>query len=148
VKLSESLRQQFHQTGLPAVADAIGAQAKTLRQASKDLSAALAEFTHPRHGVVPRFNETLQWMKNDLQNAGDHIHAQMNGLGKELYRAIAVLCLGAMVIGFLGGIFYQRWMDAPLPQPAQPASTVQSAPPATPQPNHKKRPQPNAPGQQ
>jgi hypothetical protein len=37
-KLSESLRQQFHETGLPIVADAIAVQAKTLRQASKELS--------------------------------------------------------------------------------------------------------------
>jgi hypothetical protein len=149
-KLSESLRQQFHQTGLPAVADAIGVQAATLRHASKDLSTALDEFAHPKTGAVERVNDVLRWMKADLQNAGDHIRAQMNGLGKELYRTIAVLCLGAMVIGLLAGILYQRWMDAPLSKAAQPAApAVQSAPPATiPQPNHKKRPQPNAPGQQ
>jgi hypothetical protein len=142
-KLSESLRQQFHQTGLPAVADAIGVQATALRHASEDLSAALDEFAHPRTGVVARVNDVLRWMKSDLENAGDHIRAQMNGLGKELYRTIAVLCLGAMVIGLLSGILYQRWMDKPVPQPAQPAApTIQSAPPSvtTPQPNHKKRP--------
>lgn len=146
-KLSESLRQQFQQTGLPVVVDAIGVQAATLRHASKDLSAALNEFAH---GAVPRINEVLRWMKSDLQNAGDHIREQMNGLGKELYRTIAILCFGAMVIGLLAGILYQRWMDAPLPaQPSAPA--VQSAPPPAspaPQPNHKKRPQSNVPGQQ
>jgi hypothetical protein len=150
-KLSESLRQQFQQTGLPAVADAISVQATTLRHASKELSAALDEFAHPRTGVVPRVNEAIRWMKCDLQNAGDHIRAQMNGLGKELYRTIAILCLGAMVIGLVAGSLYQRWMDKPLPQPAQPsAPAVQSARPSstTPLPNHKKRPQPNAPGQQ
>lgn len=129
-KLSESLRQQFHQTGLPAVTDAIGAQATTLRQSSKDLSAALNEFAHPRNGAVARINDALRWMKGDLQNAGDHIRVQMNGLGRELYRTIGVLCFGAMVIGLLAGILYQRWIDAPpvpLQHPTAPA--VRSAPP-------------------
>jgi hypothetical protein len=150
-KLSESLRQQFHQTGLSAVAEAIGVQATTLRHVSQDLSAALDEFAHPRTGAVPRVNEVFRWMKADLQNAGDHIRAQMNGLGKELYRTVAVLCFGAMAIGILAGILYQRWMDVPLPQPAQSsASAVESTPSpgTTPQPIHKKRPQMNTPGQQ
>jgi hypothetical protein len=149
-KLSESLRQQFQQTGLPAVADAIGVQATTLRHASKDLSAALDEFAHPRTGAVPRVNDVLRWVKADLQNAGDHIRAQMNGLGKELYRTIAVLCFGAMLIGLFGGMLYQRWMDTPVRQPAQPsAPTIQSPPsPAPPSPNHKKRPESNTPSPQ
>jgi hypothetical protein len=142
-KLSESLRQQFQQTGLPSVADAIGVQATALRHASKDLSGALDEFAHPKNGAVPRVNEVLRWMKADLQNAGDQIRAQMNGLGKELYRTIAILCLGAMVIGVLAGILYQRWMDAPPVPPRQQAvSAVPSSPP-TPEPNYKKRPEPN-----
>ncbi len=149
-KLSESLRQQFQQTSLPAVADAIGVQATALRHASKDLSGALDEFAHPKNGAVPRVNEVLRWMKADLQNAGDHIRAQMNGLGKELYRTMAVLCLGAMVIGILAGILYQRWMDAPpVPPPQQVQSTVPSVvpPSAAPQPNHKKRLEPKVPAQ-
>jgi hypothetical protein len=59
--------------------------------------------------------------------AGDHIRAQMNGLGKELVpRTIAVLCFWSMVIGLLAGILYQRWMDAQLPQPAQPSAPAVS----------------------
>jgi hypothetical protein len=137
-KLSESLRQQFHQTGLPAVAEAIGAQATTLRHASKELSAALDDFANPRTGVVPRVNEALRLMKSNLQNAGDHIRAQMNGLGKELYRTIAVLCVGALGIGFVVGILYHRWITAPAELPKQPTASVQvspqpsSATPATP----------------
>jgi hypothetical protein len=148
VKISESLRQQFHETGLPIVADAIAVQAKTLRQASKELSAAAAEFTNPRTGAMPRINEVFRWLKDDLQNAADHIRAQMNGLGKELYRTIAVFCFGTLVIGFVGGTLYQRRMDAPVTQ--TPTATVQSAPPpvTTPQPNHRKKQQPSAPAVQ
>jgi len=101
---------------------------------------------------MARVNEVLRWMKADLQNAGEHIRAQMNGLGKELYRTIVVLCCAAIMIGLFAGMLYQRWVDAPLSQPAQPpAPAVQSAPPVSPattHPNHKKRPQSNVPTQQ
>lgn len=128
-QLGESLRQQFHQTNLPAVVEAISVQATTLRHTSKELSAALDDFANPRTGVVPRVNEALQSMKSNLQNAGDHIRAQMSGLGKELYRTMAVLCVGALGIGFVTGILYHRWITAPVGLPKQPAASVQVPPP-------------------
>lgn len=128
-KLGESLRQQFHQTGLPAVAEAFSVQATTLRHASKELSAALDDFANPRTGVVPRVDEALRSMKSNLQNAGDHIRAQMNGLGKELYRTIAVLCVGALGIGFVMGILYHRWITVPVELPKQPAAASVQGPP-------------------
>ena len=136
---------------MPAIADAIGVQATMLRHTSKELSAVLGEFAHPRNGAVPRVNEALSWMKADLKNAGDHVRVQMNGLGKELWRTIAILCFGALVIGFLIGILYHRSIDVPeySSQPSTAAvpsaSPLSSTPP--PQPNHKKRLQTNGPSQ-
>ncbi len=127
-KLGESLRQHYQQTGLPAVAEAIGVQATTLRRVSKELSVALDDFANPRTGVMPRVNEALQSMKSNLQNAGDHIRAQLNGLGKELYRTIAVFCVGALGVGFLMGILYHSWITAPVELPKQQATSVQTTP--------------------
>ena len=130
-KLNESLRQQFQLTGLPAVADAIRVQASGLQKASKELSTALDGFSHPRHGAVPVLNNAITSMKTDLGNAADHIRAQMNGLGKELWRSVAVLVAGGVGIGFLLAILYYRWISSPVePAPAA-APQVQSAP-ATP----------------
>ena len=89
-------------------------------------------------------------MRNDLKNAGDHIREQMNGLGKELWQAIAILCGGALVLGMLVGTFYQRWMDTPtqLQQPPAPAVGSAPAPPsgsAPIPPNRRKRLQPSQP---
>jgi len=130
------------------VVDALGVQATTLRHASRELSTSLEEFAHPKTGALPRVNEALRWMKTDLQNAGDHVRGQMNGLGKELYRTIAVFCFCAMVIGLLAGILYQRWLDAPAAQPQElNAPTAQSAPASVaPRPN-KHRQQENGAGQ-
>jgi hypothetical protein len=127
-KLTESLRQQFHQTGLPTLADAMTVQATVLRQASKQLSAALDEFSHPKTGAAALVHDTMSWMKADLKNAGDHVRAQMNGLGKELYRTIAVLCVGALALGFVMGILYHRWINAPAEAPQSPAAAMQASP--------------------
>jgi hypothetical protein len=131
-KLSERLRQQFLETGLPAMVHGIGVHATTLRHTSKELSAVLDEFGHSTNGAVPRVNKALSSMKADLKNAADHVRVQMDGLGKELWRTVAILCLGTLVIGIFIGMLYQRWIDSPL-QPLQPsAPTVQLAPPASP----------------
>jgi len=79
-KLAESLRQQFHQTGLPAVADAIGTQATTLRNTTKALSIVVNEFAYPQTGAGPRVNEALSRMKANLDNAAEHVRVQLTGL--------------------------------------------------------------------
>jgi hypothetical protein len=130
----------------------MGLQATTLRHTSKELrrrwmNSRIREMVQ-WHGI----NEMLRWMKADLQNAGEHIRTQMNGLGKELNRTIVLLCCAAIMIGVFVGMLYRWWVDAPLSQPASPpVPAVQAAPPSspdTPLPNHKKRPQSNVPAQQ
>ena len=54
--------------------------------------------------AVARVNDVLRQMKADLHNAGEHIRAQMDGLGKELYRTIAVLCVCTLLIGLAAGV--------------------------------------------
>ena len=112
-QISESLRQQFHQTGLPALAEGIKAQATGLRQASQQLSVALDQFSNPKTGAVPHVQQTLSSIKSDVKNAADHVRAQIQGLGKELWRSVAVLCLGALGMGFVLGILYYRWINPP-----------------------------------
>jgi hypothetical protein len=112
-KLTESLRQQFQQTGLPVVADAVGAHATKLRAAGEELSSAMRHFADPRVGAVQGINDAVSQMKANLGNASDHVRAQMNWLGRELYRAIAVLCCAGLIGGFFFGILYDRWIHPP-----------------------------------
>jgi hypothetical protein len=149
-KMGESLRQEFQRTGMPVVTEAIGAQAATMRRASKQLSDALGEFADPTSGAVPRVKETLSSMKANLESAADHIRTQMNGLGRQLYETIAVFCIAALIIGFFTGIFYERWLDTPAqPESGMPAvqSISPSSSPATPAPSHNKRLRAKAPRQ-
>jgi hypothetical protein len=109
----------------------------------------LDEFGHPTNGAVPRVNKALSSMKAELKNTADHVRVQINGLGRELWQTVAILCLGTLVIGIFIGMLYQRWIDSPVQPLPSSAPAAQSASPtaSTPRPNHKNRPQP-APGQQ
>jgi hypothetical protein len=48
-------------------------------------------------------------MHADLGSAADHIRAVTRTLRQELFTAIAILGLGAAVIGFSLGIAYVHW---------------------------------------
>jgi hypothetical protein len=107
-KLTESLRQQFAQTGLPAVVQEIALHTSTLTDASKQLSSALLQFSDPNGGACHRLQTTLSSMHTDLSNAADHVRSMTRTLRQELFTALVLLCLGAGVIGFLLGILYAR----------------------------------------
>ena len=144
-KLSESIRQQFQETGLPAIADTISGQTIAIRNTSKALAGVIGEFAHSKNGAVPQVNEALSGMKADLKNAADHVRAQMNGLGKELWRSISVLCCGTFVVGILVGMLYYRWIEPPVQPPQAATQTIQPMPqpiPANPaRPHHKEQAQ-------
>jgi hypothetical protein len=135
-KLNERLRQQLQESGLLGIPDAVGVQAEGLRKASKELSTALDDFSHPRHGAVPLVNNALTSMKANIDHAADHIRVQMNGLQNELWRTMAVLGAGMLVLGFVLGILYYRWINSPIPLSSTVTPQVESAP-AAPQPRNR-----------
>ena len=105
-RITESLRQQFGQTGLPAVAREIAIQTFNLTAASKQLSTALLEFADPNTGACHRLQTAHSSMHSDLANAADHIRALTRTLRQELFTAVAILCLGTAIIGFFLGLAY------------------------------------------
>jgi hypothetical protein len=127
-KVSERLRQQLHESGLLGLADAIGVQAAGLRKASNELSKSLDDFSHPRHGAVPLVNNALASMKANTDNAADHIRAQMNALRHELRGLMAVVAAGTLVLGFVLGILYYRWISSPIPSETAVTPQIESAP--------------------
>jgi hypothetical protein len=109
-KITEGIRQRWSETGLPVTADAIGTHASTLNTASREFTAALRVFADPQNGAVPKVNQALSNMNADLRNATDHVRAMMGSFGKELWRSITVLCAGAMGIGVVLGMIFERWI--------------------------------------
>jgi len=105
-KITESLLQQFAQTGLPAVAQEMAIHTSSLTATSRQLSAILTQFSDPNSGALHRLHAALCSMQADLGSAADHVRSLTHHLRQELLPALALLCLGATVIGFFLGIAY------------------------------------------
>jgi hypothetical protein len=134
-KLNERLRQQFQESGLLGLAEAIGVQATGLRKASKELSTALDDFAHPTYGAVRVVNDAVASMKVNIDDAAAHIRAQTNRLQNELWGTIAVVAAGMLALGFMLGILYYGWIRSPV---APPTPQVESKP-AAPQPRSRQQ---------
>jgi hypothetical protein len=108
--LSENLRQHFQQTGIPAVAESIAEHSNNLLHASQQLRIAVATFVDPDNGAVIQLNRALIAMRANLDNAANHVRSLSHALVKDLRHALAILCFGAMAIGFFLGINFPQWI--------------------------------------
>ena len=92
--LSQSLRQQFEASGL-------GVNGQSLRSTAADLAKALDRFGDPARGALARLNSALARMQAEL--------ALSRSLAQDLHRALAIVGVGAVLIGFFLGVLYVRW---------------------------------------
>jgi hypothetical protein len=106
--LFESIRQNFCESGLPAVSEALAMQAQELRRTSNEIANAFDTFSHPDQGAMSRLHRALNSMQADLTNATDHIRTITRCLAKDLQRTIALFSLVALVLGFLLGAQWGR----------------------------------------
>ena len=104
--LSESLRQQFQDTGLPALAETIAVHTQTLRKAASDFGKAFESFSDPERGAAMQVRRAITSMHGDLDSAASYVRALTDALGRDLRRALFLLCTGALVVGFFLGKFY------------------------------------------
>jgi hypothetical protein len=111
--LSETLRQQFHEIGIPAVSETLSTQSQILRKTTTEFSNLLETFSDPEHGTLSRVNAVLTSMQDDLNNAASHVRALSHALAKDLHRALAVVSAGALIVGFFLGVFYFQWIRQP-----------------------------------
>lgn len=106
--LSESIRQRFHETGLPALSETIAAHAQVLRNSSFEFAKAVETFADSDHGTVARVHRTLSSMHADLNNAADHVRTIARSLAKDLQATVALFSLVALMLGFLLGIQWAK----------------------------------------
>jgi hypothetical protein len=99
--LSESVRQQFEASG-------IGSNTQLLRNTAIDFAKALDTFTDPARGALPRLHVALKAMQADLDNAALHIRVLSRSLAADLHRALAIVAVGALLVGFILGVSYVR----------------------------------------
>jgi hypothetical protein len=146
--ITESLRQQFVQSGLPATADALSAISHQLRQAMGPFQRAAGELS----ACACRAEETRRasdQMTASVAKATETASVAVETVRQEFrlvcVRAVWLLCGTACVLGMLLGIVFERWriggtpivpQTAALPAPIAAPSSTASTPTTPAAPRH------------
>jgi len=139
--ITESLRQQFVQSGLPATADALTALSKRVTHATGQFQQAAAQLSGCAD-IAAQARSAMNQVSTSVANATDTVRVAVADLRHqfdlEWIRGVCLLCVAAWVLGLFGGVAFERWRTsgtAVVPQAiaipvqtAEPSSSVESTP--------------------
>jgi hypothetical protein len=139
--ITESLRQQFVQSGLPATADTLTALSQQLTQAIGQLQRAAGQL-HACTGIANQAHVALDQVRASVAKVTDAAHGTVAELRQQVrlegLRTVGMLCAAAWFLGIFGGVAFERWRInevAVAPQVtavpaavAEPSSSAEAAP--------------------
>jgi hypothetical protein len=112
--ITESLRQQFVQSGLPATAEALTALSQQLTHATGQVQRAIGQLRDCT-GIAERAQGAIDRMTTSVETASDTARGALETVSHqfrlECVRALCLLCGAAWVFGVFGGIVFERWRD-------------------------------------
>jgi hypothetical protein len=144
--ITESLRQQFVHSGLPATADGLTAISQQVTHATGQLQRA-AGLLSDCTDIADQAQAAIDRMSTSVAKATDTTQWAVGELthrfSVECRRAVCLLCGAAWLLGILGGVAFERWRGGGIPVLPQamevPALVEEPSSPAT---SHSKKPTP------
>jgi hypothetical protein len=160
--ITESVRQQFVQSGVPATADALKAISQHLTHATSQFQRAASQLSDCT-GIAERAQGAIDRMTTSVANATDTAQWALQTLRHEFslecVRAVCLLCGAAWVCGVFGGVLFERWwgvglqvvpqaitVPAPVAEPSsptEPTPTKLTPAPLRDRPRAPQRPRPH-----
>jgi hypothetical protein len=132
--ITESLRQQFVQSGLPATADALTALAQQMTQATGPLQRAAGQL-HACTGIANQAYVALEQVRASVEKVTNAAQGTVADLRHQVriegLRAVGVLCAAAWFLGIFSGVMFERWRVsriAEVPQVTAVPTAVAEAP--------------------
>jgi hypothetical protein len=133
--LSESVRQSFLESGLPAAARCLQGTSAMMTSAQKELAAALGNLSDSEGGVVAQVEFANNRLTQSLEKRENALDALLHQLKTDvLYICIPLVAIAALVIGLFAGMELESRMDS-VPAPTSTPTTVQAVPTHVPQEN-------------
>jgi hypothetical protein len=157
--ITESLRQQFVHSGLPATADALTAVSQQLTEATGHFQRAARQLSACTE-IVERARRAIDQMRANAAQATAAVQWAVAEFRQEVrvegIQAVSWLCAAAWLLGILGGLTFAHWMGAGVPvvpqtisiptQVTEPSSSAESTPKKpTPAPAGDRRHEPHTP---
>jgi hypothetical protein len=135
--LSESLRQSFLESGLPAAARCLQGTSAMMTRAQKELSAALGNLSDPKSGAVAQVESANNRLTQSLEKREKALDALLQQLNTYLLRFwIPVISTAALMIGLIAGMRIEGCMDSvPLATTKPTPMVLQAVPNPEPQAN-------------
>jgi hypothetical protein len=135
--LSESLRQNFLESGLPAAARCLQGTSAEMTRAQKELSAALGILSDANGGVVAQVESANVRLTQSLEKRENALDALLHQLNTWLLCFwIPLISTAALVIGLVAGMRIESCMDSvPAAAASHTPTVVQAAPTLEPQEN-------------
>jgi hypothetical protein len=131
--LSESLRQSFLESGLPAAARCLQGTSEMMTSAQKELTAALGNLSDPKGGVVAQVESANNRFAQSLEKRENALDALLHQLKTDvLYICIPLVAIAALVIGLVAGMGIRGCLDPTPAVPTTPAA-VEALPTPEPQ---------------
>ncbi len=141
--ITESLRQEFVRSGLPATAKALAVLSKQLQQTTTDFQRASDQLTEAHHGAATQAARAIERVYTSVWQAAEATQGTMQQFRQwfrlDYWWSVGTLVPAALLMGILLGFILHGWMVTPAPaalpatEPAtstsQPGSS--SAPPPT-----------------
>jgi len=150
-KINESLRQQFAKSGITDTAEALAVVSRQVKQATGEFQRTAGHLTSTADDARRAIDQIRSSVANATESAKRSVADIKQSFLLEYKYSIAALCGSAFLIGLVLG--YLGYMGIqPKPEDKRPTVSAAQATPSTPnsarsQPSHKKRVQPNGPGQ-
>jgi hypothetical protein len=133
--LSESLRQNFLESGLPAAARCLQGTSADMTRAQKELSDALGNLSDANGGVVAQVESANNRLTQSLEKRENALDALLHQLNTWLLCFwIPLISTATLVIGLVAGMGIRGCMDSVPEAAAKPAPIVVQAVP-TPEPH-------------
>jgi hypothetical protein len=128
--LSESLRQNFLESGLPAAARCLQGTSADMTRAQKELSAALGNLSDTNGGVVAQVESANNRLTQSLEKRENALDVLLHQLNTWLLCFwIPLISTAALVIGLVAGMGIRGCMDSVPAAAASPTSSVVQAVP-------------------
>jgi hypothetical protein len=110
--ITESVRQEFVRSGLPATAEALKAVSQQVTQATGHFQRAASELGACT-GIAVQAQTAITKMTTSVATATDTAQWAMMTVRREFnltcFRAVCLLCGAAWAFGVLGGLTFERW---------------------------------------
>ncbi|MGA3371521.1 MAG: hypothetical protein ABSC48_07125 [Terracidiphilus sp.] len=111
--LSESLRQNFLESGLPAAARCLQGTSETMTRAQKELSAALGILSYSKGGVVAQVESAYNRLTQSLEKRENALDALLHQLNTWLLCFwIPLISTATLVIGLVAGMGIRGCIDS------------------------------------